>query len=362
LGSDITVDPEESAFRRAMKLSVGTLLCLDETAKAFERIWCDYELFKTISSTKELHITANYGKPRLLTEMPLPGETLVAKSTRDRKFPATILGRGMCVKLQEGVASVQEDKKNILDSMGKDPTSGMVDSTIMERNVDLANGALGGFLAIAAWPNALKNQQVMSFPSGSVNEFLRLPDVLNADISRKRLVMSFAGMEEVDDYHLSLLAKGRPPNLESLTLCFESCFCITDAGLTKIMTAVSYLGLSFLHLDFSGCTKLTDTGVQAFVAYLPAETLIEVKVDFSLCAKISQKGVDHLARRLPTSLRKLTAKFKGTELNRNFETLHEFKRQHKSIIHTHTGSNEMTVSMSIGRTISSDARCTPSAI
>ena len=45
---------ENSAFRRAMKLAKGTLLVLDEEAKPFDRIWCDYELCKTLLDSKVL--------------------------------------------------------------------------------------------------------------------------------------------------------------------------------------------------------------------------------------------------------------------------------------------------------------------
>ena len=47
VGLDVTDDPEESAFRRAMKLADGVLLVLDENAIPFDRIWCDSEFFKS---------------------------------------------------------------------------------------------------------------------------------------------------------------------------------------------------------------------------------------------------------------------------------------------------------------------------
>ena len=54
LGEEITENLECSAFRRAMRLAKGTLLILDQTAAPFDRIWCLYELCKTLLDSQML--------------------------------------------------------------------------------------------------------------------------------------------------------------------------------------------------------------------------------------------------------------------------------------------------------------------
>ena len=44
LGVDITVDPRESSFFKAMQKCDGVLLLLDAHATPFERSWCCFEL------------------------------------------------------------------------------------------------------------------------------------------------------------------------------------------------------------------------------------------------------------------------------------------------------------------------------
>jgi hypothetical protein len=299
-------------------------LFLDESAKAFERIWCDYELFRTITDNKELHIISKHGAPRLLTERPLLGETLVGKSHRDQAFPIEVLGKGVSVKLQDGNASVEEDKKNILESMGKTAT-GSFDESLVLQNVDIANKTLASFCAIAAWPQALRRQLVKEFPVGE-GIVMALPDVLKADETRTKLEMSFCGVAEVDDRQLSLIAKGFPPKLKSLNLCFESCVNITDQGLIALMQGVSILQLSYLSLDFVGCTKLTDRGMQSLADCLPNQSLKELKLNFAVCPLITERGVASLGLHLPKCLKKLEANFIGTALNQEFSTLNKFAK------------------------------------
>ena len=76
------------------------LLVLDPAAVPFERIWCDYELFTTVSDPKKmLEIVTMRGKPRLMTERLLHGEALAKKNIREQKFPVTLLSKGLQVIL-----------------------------------------------------------------------------------------------------------------------------------------------------------------------------------------------------------------------------------------------------------------------
>ena len=51
LSSDIDANPDNTAFRKAMRLARGTLLMLDSNIMPFRRIWCDFELAKTLEES-----------------------------------------------------------------------------------------------------------------------------------------------------------------------------------------------------------------------------------------------------------------------------------------------------------------------
>ena len=48
LGAEITSDPSQTSFYRALMLSKGTVSVLDASAICYDRIWCVYELFVSL--------------------------------------------------------------------------------------------------------------------------------------------------------------------------------------------------------------------------------------------------------------------------------------------------------------------------
>ena len=44
LGDDVSSDPSQSSFHRAMRLSHGTIAIVDRDAGYFSRVWCCYEV------------------------------------------------------------------------------------------------------------------------------------------------------------------------------------------------------------------------------------------------------------------------------------------------------------------------------
>eukprot|EP00428_Durinskia_dybowskii_P018262 CAMPEP_0170209278 /NCGR_PEP_ID=MMETSP0116_2-20130129/4227_1 /TAXON_ID=400756 /ORGANISM="Durinskia baltica, Strain CSIRO CS-38" /LENGTH=514 /DNA_ID=CAMNT_0010459757 /DNA_START=33 /DNA_END=1575 /DNA_ORIENTATION=- len=48
LGADLSIDPSESSFSKALMRADGAVLILDERATAFSRIWCDFEMYTVI--------------------------------------------------------------------------------------------------------------------------------------------------------------------------------------------------------------------------------------------------------------------------------------------------------------------------
>ena len=53
LEDDITVDPRDSGFEKAMKVSRGrTVTILDKDGIVFTRVWCVFKLFMTLVSKR----------------------------------------------------------------------------------------------------------------------------------------------------------------------------------------------------------------------------------------------------------------------------------------------------------------------
>jgi len=262
-----------------------------------------------------------HGKPRLLTQQALPDEPAADKRVREQKFPLSLLAKGMNIKLENGNASVEQDRTNILNIMSVDPATGELD-TETDR-IENANTALRGYFALAAWPQALKRGTVENFKLGDEPAF-SLADILRLDLQRTVVDISFSGLD-VTDADLSAIASGLPPNLERLTLSFESCGSITDNGVSYLAAKTAQLPLHTLHLDLLGVGRLTDASLGVLASGLP-ESLVDLKLDYSLCRLISKTGVESLAKNLPAKVSKLKASFTGTQWDTVFDSAAQLRK------------------------------------
>lgn len=329
LGMEFGADVENSSFMKSMYTSIGTLLVLDARATSFGRIWCDYEIYKTITEGKPFEVVTvsrKHGRPCCLTEKPARGETSYTKMKRERGFPLHILAHGMRVKLELGQASQESDKEQILKSMAADlKLEGHDFHTCLELACSKANTTLNAYFAVAAWPLAVTQSIVQDFDLKHPGT-LSLPDVLKADNERKRLVLSFAHIQEMSDKGIATICKGIPNGLKELVLHFKSCTHISDSGLIDLSRKLrSMFHLDKLHLDFSSCAQISDRSLIALANSLPP-SLTELRVDFAVCPRISESGVKVLARCIPLTVNVFYGTFKGTTLNREFDGVREMTR------------------------------------
>ena len=206
IGRDIT----ESSFYKALNVADGLLLILDQDATPFSRIWCDYELYASITAPdKMLDIVTMAQLPgksqagaQMLSKSPLPGESAVAKSVREQSFPLSLLLQGLQVCLEKGEATIQKDKDGILFEMGShaDLTTG-AGQELLQQNLKRANDALHSTFAILAWPQAMQRGTLLDFgknAKGSVlgKQKLKLPEILAMDDAREVLELSLAHFED----------------------------------------------------------------------------------------------------------------------------------------------------------------------
>jgi len=349
LEDDICIDPDESSFRRAMALAEGVLLILDKRATPFSRMWCDFELYKTVSDTNKLLdvVTEVEGTARILSEGPTPGEAGWEKKQRELLFPISLLTDGLRTCLEKGQASREADKIHIMNCMTGNKKN-LNDRGVLNRaqsdRVDqaaynAANMALHGIFAVAAWPQAVRKNLVKDFDRLSPGS-LSLPRILIKDIQRKTLSLDFQNFEEMRDAQLVELADGLPPNLrevevnlsvtgvanrgvkhfmqalprdvEVLNLRFAKCSAVSDPVVRTIGLHLS-TGLVRLTLDFRECKDITDAAVKFLASRLPGG-LIEVSMDFRHCAELTDDSLTALGEALTADLTKVELNFTGCKL------------------------------------------------
>jgi len=347
LSEEIGDSLENSAFRRAMKLAKGTLLVLDEEAKPFDRIWCDYELCKTLLDSKVLldivtSVDIGNGKrePVLLSEGSHPHESAHAKSLREQRFPIQIIVKGMKAKLQDGRCTVQSDKIKILRELRTDvsrklTTKSFHDPVSAQQSDEDAfrpiNNALHASLALRVWPQAVKQNAVLNLDADAdLGLKISLPDVLQRDTQRTTLSLSLAHSEELNDRDLADLAFGLPTSLLNLQLNFKRCRNITDCGVEVLAEALP-LGLNCLQLNCEGCDKITDAGLICLAGRIASlSSLQQLRLDFAHCSDIGVPGFRALADAVPRHVKDFTAVLLGTGLNVNIRSAKDLKNLRKN--------------------------------
>lgn len=206
IGRDIT----ESSFYKALHVAEGLLLILDENATPFSRIWCDYELYASITDPdKMLDIVTmaqapgkNQAGAQMLSKSQLPGESAVAKSVREHTFPLSLLLHGLQVCLENGEATIQKDKDGILFEMaGHADLSTVAGQELLQQNLKRANDALHSTFAILAWPQAMQRGTLLDFGKNSKGSMsgkrkVKLPEILALDDAREVLELSLAHFED----------------------------------------------------------------------------------------------------------------------------------------------------------------------
>lgn len=317
---DITSDPECSSFRRAMRVSKGLLLVLDSQATPFRRIWCDFELYKTISVDKKPLdiVTLHEGIPRLLSQDTVEDETPYYKSLREQQFPIHCLMEGMRRRLEDGEASVEHDRRQILSSMACDVPHTADPDEALRIALRRANSALHAYFAIAAWPLAVKSGLVEDFDVESPGT-LSLPALLREDEGRERLALSLAHSRTLHDGDVCALARGLPPNLLELRLSFDNCVNLTDAGVRLLVEKLPP-ALRVLWLDFSNCHEVTNAGVHFLARAFPTQ-LRELVLHCANCPNVGDASAMDLARSLPAGVTSLHVGLRGTQVNRAFESV-----------------------------------------
>jgi len=341
LQEEICDNLENSAFRRAMRLSKGTLLILDKDACPFDRIWCDFELSKTLVEPKLtldmvtiVDGTDGNREPVLLSESNPPFESAHAKTLREECFPIGLMLKGMRCKLEEGKCTMPSDRDNILqnimDSVPKDESllhaasnrkaisfcATLDNESQRQKAFDQVNHAFHAYFALAVWPQAVRR--------GAVSK-LSLPEALKSDTERTSLSLDLAQFEEFDDAGITALAGGLPSRLKHLHINFKRCWNVTDEGVLELAQSLPSQ-LQSLQLNFESCTQITDAGLIGLASRIGRlKCLQQLRVDFAMCSNIDIPSLRALADEMPRTVTDFAALLLGTKANCNVKSIKELR-------------------------------------
>jgi len=173
LDKDITQDPKESGFTKAMRVAEGrTITILDKEGDVFSRIWCVFELFLTLVDTqkkegREVGVWAVYTahphtyayrrreEQRNAVGIVSGGATddrgqAVRSVAREISFPFELISKSLTIKVENAIASIDADRIHILNSIVGNTGCGINDTPpITHEKYTAVNDALHASFALS---------------------------------------------------------------------------------------------------------------------------------------------------------------------------------------------------------------------
>jgi len=304
-GEGISVDPKETPFYKAMHVAKsmkgGTLVVLDKDAVAFTRIWCAFEESITLNEELKIDIsTCLEGKAYLITDQPCEqgvdagtahSSSADLKMTRELDFPLAVIKIGLGLELEHASASVDTDRKHILNSISRRPVAEFNDEPPKANPLyEEVNAQLRSTFAISAL------RQIID---AGEDDNMKLYDVIAADTWRTHLECSFSYDEHITDHKVMQLANALSPNLRELTLQL-SYTNITDEAVIAIMPKLPK-SITFLQFHLNGCHAVTDKGVEALADGLhELEHMTHLKLGLQSNTWLTDAPIVSIANKLGT--------------------------------------------------------------
>eukprot|EP00930_Biecheleria_cincta_P057797 TRINITY_DN43673_c0_g1_i1.p1 TRINITY_DN43673_c0_g1~~TRINITY_DN43673_c0_g1_i1.p1 ORF type:complete len:940 (-),score=129.67 TRINITY_DN43673_c0_g1_i1:432-3251(-) len=308
LDEDLTMDPRDSSFFRAMVACQKVVLLLDKDVTPFRRIWCCFEASVVVLAEEilgkpvlwDIGMVDRNGKPRILSDGVteedmdnrggIAGKEWQQKSDREQPFPfETVLAQALRINIEDAAAAVILDRNRILNSIIRRDVSELDDEPFAGHAAySRVNAKLHGLFAVAAWRQAL--------PEAKAQLLDRLAQALREDTERKELRMNFQYSGDMNSKKMERLGSALPSGLERLTLNFDECHAIGNAGLTALAQGFGEQ-LVHLTLSFVNCTTLDDRGLAGLCKHLPVQLQV-LHLDLTDCEQIGNGGLAALANAL----------------------------------------------------------------
>lgn len=270
-----------------------------------------------------------------------------AKQIREKAFPLNIMKAGFHLSVQTAQASLDIDRKRILNSLAG-ITIFQREPPVSHDRYEYINNKLRAHLAMATWQQAVDQREPFADD---------LPAILSCDDTREALCMNFA-FSAIDNEDIDAIAMALPIDLVELRLYFRACEGVTDDALDRLAAGIDRLAkLETLELFVKNCDKFTDQGLAVLSAALPPSIKIlrmnchgsrisdpgvstlmlnlnrlldlkELVVDLS-ATSVSLKGLGAMPLALPDGVEKVAVHLRNTKVSNEdrsmFSDVHKLK-------------------------------------
>jgi len=267
LGADLAVDPADTSFRRAIDISLGTVVIVDRGVVVFSRIWCCYEEHVSLEKSFDKTDTSEYTLDVYtvleddqdcavgITDglCAADGGRANGKSLREAAFPLRVAQAVLDIDLAKANASQEIDKTRILNAIA---ASDDLDAPPPEEHpeYDELNQRLRGRFVAGVLETLMKSGENME-EYGAAMKFSQLRSF---NVSLYDVPLS--------DQTAESFASWLPDTLSDCMINFKS----SAYGSETVLRALG--GKTDLSKVSVHCDKM-DAGVQGFVTGLPAEGL-----------------------------------------------------------------------------------------
>mmetsp|Transcript_136563 Transcript_136563/g.436896 ORF Transcript_136563/g.436896 Transcript_136563/m.436896 type:complete len:749 (+) Transcript_136563:131-2377(+) len=310
--AEMADNPEDTSFRKAMALSVGTVSVLDTQQKCYTRVWCAYEIFQALDPHSKVH--AGRGEDsRYLYDVYTrvdedvvgltdgfaeidcknavhPANWIMQKRRREIHFPLDTILKAMDTRVQEAMASVESDRCHILNAIaGSEDLN--AEPPEAHGTYEALNNTLAGRFASAGWSIAWSRgesmEQFTHKLKGSSQQRLHLDLSSGSTHTASQRCSTKARLD------ITMLAENLPTSsLEDLWINFYgSGLCDADV---RILGEHLSPKLRRLKLDFGGCKGLAKLdGLGCGLSHLQALSALEL-----YCGDSGLASLEGLARGL----------------------------------------------------------------
>jgi len=224
-------------FLKAMSICEGTISILDAGCVVYSRIWCIFELFKSVmggNSNYEFDVYTEIDGDRGavgITHGFIPSDSAdsYCKKLRETEFPLDRILQATNVDVKQAEASVESDRKFILNTI----TGQSLDDAVVDDHdkYDELNNILRGIFVTPALERIIKEKDVSTIT--------RCLDIVKASNAR----MIDLDCSKFDDDLIIKLADSLPPTL-------------TDFRLESTGSAVTVHGMNACLEKIFGCPHL----------------------------------------------------------------------------------------------------------
>jgi len=320
LGADLSSDPADTSFRKAIQLAAGTVSVLDREAVCYTRVWCGYEVYVSLQAASEKSQAAKESsqatkESRYRYDMYTyvgpdagDGEHCAVGITdglaeadkwegraekywwenkfwREKFFPAALAHGALSFRVQRAEATAEEDRRHVLNAIAGQPNleaQPPAESPLFED----VNEKLRGRFSLDTWRAALEQGLCME-AHGAALYASALPD----------LHLVFDQCEQFGDDAMRSLARSLPPTLMALVLDLRNRSLSWRSGQDLGEACMRLRGLQALTLDLHN-NSLAASGAEQLslgVAKLAQLTSLDLRLGRN---SIGDEGAGHLATAL----------------------------------------------------------------